>query len=162
MVPIFNLRGFIAVDPLDRAPAAMRFVLAIAVSGALAFAFLYTQSAALNVTTFPSQSVMWIGIAIYAFVMAPLLVVLRKSSSLLFYLMIVSVCVPVDIFRQAHYPEGWWVYQPGSFLSPIPVPLKFTGSVARAFGRVGDVSREQVAPRANHGATRGTVPDRMD
>ncbi|HSE37249.1 MAG TPA: GMC family oxidoreductase N-terminal domain-containing protein [Blastocatellia bacterium] len=125
MVPIFNLRGFTAVDPLDRAPAAMRFVLTIAVSGALAFAFLYTQSAALNVTTFPSQSVMWIGIAIYAFVMAPLLVVLRKSSSLLFYLMIVSVCVPVDIFRQAHYPEGWWVYQPGSFLSPMPVPLKF-------------------------------------
>ena len=125
MVPIFNLRGFTAVDPLDRAPEAVRFVLTIAVSGALAFAFLYTQSAGLNVTTFPSQSVMWIGIAIYAFVMAPLLVVLRKSSSLLFYLMIVSVCVPVDIFRQAHYPDRWWVYQAGSFLSPIPVPLKF-------------------------------------
>ena len=125
MVPIFNLRGFTAVDPLDRAPAAMRFVLTIAVSGGLAFAFLYTQSTGFRVTTFPSQSVMWIGIAIYAFVMAPLLVVLRKSSSLLFYLMIVSVCVPVDIFRQAHYPDGWWVYQPGSFLSPIPVPLKF-------------------------------------
>ena len=24
MVPIFNLRGFTAVDPLDRAPAAMQ------------------------------------------------------------------------------------------------------------------------------------------
>ncbi len=125
MVPIFNLRGYTAVDPLDRAPSGMRFVLATAVSGVLAFAFLYTQSAQLHVTTFPNQSVMWIGIAIYAFVMAPLLVVLRKSSSLLFYLMIVSICVPADIFRQVHYPDTWWVYQPGSFLSPIPIPLKF-------------------------------------
>lgn len=125
MVPIFNLRGYSAVDPLDRTPSGMRFVLAIAVSGVLAFAFLYIQSARLNVTTFPDQRVMWIGVAIYAFVMAPLLVVLRKSSSLLFYLMIVSVCVPADIFRQVHYPETWWMYQPGSFLSPIPVPLKF-------------------------------------
>lgn len=125
MVPLFNLRGYTAVDPLDRAPAAMRFVLAIAVSGVLAFAFLYTQSDRLHVTTFPNQRVMWIGIAIYAFVMAPLLVVLRKSSSLLFYLMVVGVCVPVDIFRQAHHPDAWWVYQPGTFLSPIPIPLKF-------------------------------------
>jgi len=125
MVPIFNLRGYTAVDPLDRAPSATRFVLTFAVSGVLAFAFLYTQSTEFHVTTFPNQTVMWIGIGIYAFVMAPLLVVLRKSSSLLFYLMIVSVCVPVDIFRQAHYPDTWWVYQPGSFLSPIPVPLKF-------------------------------------
>ncbi len=125
MVPIFNLRGYTAADPLDRAPSAMRFVLAIAVSGVLAFAFLYAQSAGLRVTTFPNPSVMWIGIAIYAFVMAPLLVILRKSSSLLFYLMIVSVCVPADIFRQVHFPDSWWIYQPGSFLSPIPIPLKF-------------------------------------
>jgi choline dehydrogenase-like flavoprotein len=125
MVPIFNLRGYTAVDPFDRAPAAMRFVFTIAVSGVLAFAFRYMQSADLDVTTFPHQSVMWIGIAVYAFVMAPLLVILRKSSSLLFYLMIVGVCVPANIFCQVHDPDSWWVYQHGSFLSPIPVPLKF-------------------------------------
>ncbi|HEV8483466.1 MAG TPA: GMC family oxidoreductase N-terminal domain-containing protein, partial [Blastocatellia bacterium] len=129
MVPVLNFHGYTAVDPLDRTPRSMRFVLTIAVSAVVAFVFLYGQSAGLHVISFPRPIVMWIGIAAYAFVMAPLLVVLRKSSSLLFYLIIVGVCVPLDLFFEAHCRtdplRAPWIYEPEGLLGPVPVPLKF-------------------------------------
>ena len=58
--------------------------------------------------------------------MGTVLVLLRKSSSLLFYLLIVAACVPTDVWLLAHYRDygqtAWWTYRPGTFLSPIPVP----------------------------------------
>src|SRR5262250_357116 len=128
MIPPFNFRGYTAPDPLDRAPTAMAFVITMAVSGVVALIFLYIGSMAYPAYRFEHTWIYWVGVAIYTFAMGPLLVALRKSSSILFYLMIVAVGVPIDLFQEAHlrpFGTGWWTYQPGSFLTPIPVPLKF-------------------------------------
>jgi GMC oxidoreductase len=129
MIPLFNFRGYTAPDPLDRAPAPMRLALAMAVSGVIAMLFFYLSSAAFRAYTFREPWMYWVGVAISALVLGSLLVALRKSSSLLFYLMIIAVSVPLDIFLQAQLRdagrEAWWTYLPGTFLSQIPVPLKF-------------------------------------
>jgi hypothetical protein len=129
MIPFFNFRGYTAPDPLDRAPVPMQLILTCSVSAVIALAFLYLESYGLNVVTFKSIWVFWIGCAVYAFVMGALLALLRKSSSLLFYLMIVAAGVSADIWLQAHFRnqglEGWWTYPQGSLLYPIPVPLRF-------------------------------------
>ena len=128
MAPPFNWRGYTAVDPLDRAPGPMRFVLTIAVSTIVASLFLYVQRDVYHVVGF-SRWVFWIGVGLYGVGMGSLLVVLRKSSSLLFYLIIVGLAVPVDLFLEAHcrpYPKtAWWTYVDGGLLSPVPVPLRF-------------------------------------
>jgi hypothetical protein len=129
MIPIFTLRGYTAPDPLDRAPTRGRFILTMAVSGAVALIFLYVQSATLHVVTYKSAWVFWLGCLGFTCGMGALLALLRKSSSLLFYLIIVAVCVPTDLWLQAHYRdqgfEGWWTYEPGTFLSALSVPLRF-------------------------------------
>jgi choline dehydrogenase-like flavoprotein len=129
MTPPFNLRGYTAADPLDRAPVPVRFALTMGVSGIIASLFLYVGSGLYSIYTFQKPWIYWVGVAIYTFVAGGLLVPLRKSSSLLFYLLIVVVSVSTDIWLQTHFRdagrEAWWTYQPGNFLSPIPVPLKF-------------------------------------
>lgn len=107
----------------------MRLVLTIGVSASVALIFLYVEGYGLKVVLFKSVWVFWIGAALFSFVMGPLLAVLRKSSSLLFYLIIVALSVSTDIWLQAHFRdkglEAWWTYQPGNFLYAIPVPLRF-------------------------------------
>lgn len=129
MVPIINIRGFTAPDPLDRAPAGVRLALTIGVSGVVALIFLYVQSYTLHIVRYESLWVFWIGCALYAFVMGSLLAVLRKSSSLLFYLLIVIVCGLTDVWLHAHYRDqgltAWWSYEPDTFIYAIPVPLRF-------------------------------------
>jgi hypothetical protein len=129
MIPPFNLPGYTAADPLDRALVLVRLALTMGVSGIVASLFLYVGSELYRTYTFQKPWIYWIGVAIYTFVVGGLLVPLRKSSSLLFYLMIVVVCVSMDIWLQTHFRdngrEAWWTYQPGNFLSPIPVPFKF-------------------------------------
>ncbi|HSB09918.1 MAG TPA: GMC family oxidoreductase N-terminal domain-containing protein [Blastocatellia bacterium] len=128
MVPPFNFRGYTGADPLDRAPRGMQLLLTMIVSAGMALSYLYLQSYTLNVLRYKSVWVYWIGFAVFTIVVGPLLALLRKSSSLLFFLMIASSCL-ADIWLQAHFRdkglEAWWTYQPGNFLYAIPVPLKF-------------------------------------
>ena len=132
MIPFFNFRGYTAADPLDRAPAPMQFVLTWAVSGVIGLTLMYLQGYTLNVVTYKNLWVFWIGWANYTFALGSLLALLRKSSSLLFYLMVVASGVSIDIWLQAHFRdqglEGWWTYPPGSLLYPIPVPLRFVAA----------------------------------
>jgi hypothetical protein len=129
MIAIVNFWGYTAPDPLDRASTPQRIVLTMAVSGAVALLFLFAQSAVLHVVMYQSAWVFWLGCVGYTFVMGALLALLYKSSSLLFYLMIVAVCVPTDLWLQAQYRDqgltAWWTYESGTFISAIPVPLRF-------------------------------------
>ncbi len=129
MIAVFNFRGYTATDPIDRAPGSMSPLLTWTVSAAVALIFLYVQSYTLNIVTYKSPLVFWIGAAIYTFVVGTMLALLRKSSSLLFYLTIVIVCSLADLWQQAHLRdkglEALWTYQPGNFISAIPVPLRF-------------------------------------
>jgi hypothetical protein len=52
MIPIFNFRGYTAVDPLDRAPASMRLALTWSVSAAVALIFLYVESYTLHIVEY--------------------------------------------------------------------------------------------------------------
>src|SRR5207302_5748976 len=129
MIPIFNIRGYTAVDPIDRAPARMRFLLTWAVSAALGVPFLYIQAYILKIVGYTTVWTFIVGAVIYTFVMGSLLVVLRKSSSLLFWLMILATASSVDIFREsylnAHHVSLFWYYYPHNFISDIPTPWRF-------------------------------------
>jgi hypothetical protein len=139
MIPIFNLRGYTAPDPLDRTPRLMRFVLSWIVSGVVAIVFLWAvtdigSSLGIGSGPFPTYHfqfpwLFWVGGGLFTFVMGSLLVALRKSSSALFYLIIVATCVPADLFLQAQRRDegrqALWTYLPGSFLDTVPVPWKF-------------------------------------
>src|SRR5262249_3152294 len=129
MVPIFNLRGYTAADPLDRARPAASYLLTIGTSLLVALIFLYVQAYTLHIVSYENVWVFWVGCALYTFVVGTILFLLRKSSSLLFYLLIVCCCASADLWLQAHYRdlglEAWWKYEPGTLLYAIPVPLRF-------------------------------------
>jgi hypothetical protein len=110
----------------------MRLALTWSVSAAVALIFLYVESYTLHIVEYKSAWVFWTGVALYTFVIGTLLALLRKSSSLLFYLTIVIVCGLTDLWLQANFrdvparaSEAWWSYVPGNFISAIPVPGRF-------------------------------------
>src|SRR5438309_3033285 len=129
MIPIFNIRGYTAVDPIDRASTRGRFLLLWAVSAALGVPFLYIQAYILHIVLYTTVWTFVVGALIYTFVMGSLLVVLRKSSSLLFWLMILATASSADIFREsyllAHGVNLFWRYNPGNFISNISTPWRF-------------------------------------
>ncbi|MCI0489622.1 MAG: GMC family oxidoreductase N-terminal domain-containing protein [Blastocatellia bacterium] len=129
MTPLFNLRGYTAPDPLDRLTPRARLMLTMLVVAATGLLFMYISSDLLHAYTFRYRWMLWAGCAAYAFTLAPLLVLLRKSSSILFYILIVAATVPVDIYLQAHYRdrglEALWTYNEGTFLAALPPLLKF-------------------------------------
>jgi hypothetical protein len=129
MIPIFNIRGYTAPDPIDRAPTAMRYLLTFAVGAALGVPFLYIQAYILHIVGYTTVWTFIVGSLIYTFLMGSILVVLRKSSSLLFWLMILMTASSVDIFREAylnaHNVNLFWYYYPHNFISDIPTPWRF-------------------------------------
>ena len=127
MVPILNIRGYTASDPLDRAQS-KAFVFTICASGVLAAAVLYLESFALHVVAYKTDVVFWVGWVIFTFGVGSLLAALRKSSSILFFLIIVIPGVLADIWLETHLRmEGsaWWTYKPDAFLAAIQVPWRF-------------------------------------
>src|SRR5579864_5168486 len=105
MIPPINLRGFTRPDSLDRPSGTMQFVLTGIITLAIALAFNYIQSGPLNIITF-QYSWMWLaGSVVMAFLMTPVLVMFRKSSSLFFYAIIVSVSFLTELYLQAHFRD---------------------------------------------------------
>ncbi len=129
MIPVFNIRGYTAVDPIDHAPAHMRYILTFAAGAALGVPFLYIQAYILKIVGYTTVWTFIAGSLIYTFGMGSLLVILRKSSSLLFWFMILATASSVDIFREAylnaHGVSLFWYYYPHNFISDIPTPWRF-------------------------------------
>jgi hypothetical protein len=146
MPKIFNLRGYSAPDPLDKAPGIMSYLLIILVNLVISVALLYLITGPLKVlhfngfklfnTYFSAWYTMGLGILINCLFFSPVINLLRKSSSILFYLLILITYFPVDLYIETHYRHtaprlALWMYSDSSIVSFIKIPaLKFLAAIS--------------------------------
>ena len=157
MPGFFNYRGYVWQDPLDKATGLFRYVLLILVNGALSLALLYgvIHSGIVSFNGFTvfghhwgPRATMVLEFIINCFVFSPLIILFRKCSSFIHYLIVFLPYFLLDLFIQSHYrSEGQdhsralWNYMDGSFVSGINPPiLKFIITLsfdALVFGIIG-------------------------
>ena len=156
MPEFFNFRGYSDPDPLDKAPAFISYLLLILTNLVLSVALLYLITGPDKILYFNGFNLFgisfspWFTIGLELFinclVFSPIIVTLRKSSSLVFYLVIFIPYYLIDLYIEAHYrqsnPAGaLWVYNSSSIVSFIKTPaLKFILTIsvdAILFGIIG-------------------------
>lgn len=130
MSPLFTVRGYTADDPLDRFSSSQRFLLTAGVTFLVALLFNYIQTNPIPVIRYKYDWMVIGGAVLMTVVMAPILSFLRKSSSLVFYFIVVAVAVPIDLYLEgAIRSQGGtalWMYNEGTFISAITIlPLRF-------------------------------------
>lgn len=125
---IFNLRGYTASDPLDAVPDFKRFLLTSVVSALISIAFLHLIFNVFNIATLQYAWLFWVECAILVFLYTPIVVLLRKSSSLVLMGLLIIVAIPVDIYLQANYRDAGlpalWVYNADALLGGFPPLLQ--------------------------------------
>jgi choline dehydrogenase-like flavoprotein len=142
MQRLFNFKGYMWPDPLDKAPGLIKFVLLILVNGLLSLALLYgvTRYKIVSFNGFsvfghyyPALATMCLEVIINCLVFSPLIIIFRKCSSLIPYLIVFLPYFLLDLFIEAHYrgagqdsSRALWNYYDGSIISVIKPPvLKF-------------------------------------
>ncbi|MBS1902672.1 MAG: GMC family oxidoreductase [Bacteroidetes bacterium] len=130
MISIFNFRGYTGPDPLDSISGGKRLTLGFVTSFVIALVFNYIQSGPIPIIHFREDYITILGSVAMAVVMGPLLVSLRKSSSLVFYLVVVTIGFSMDMYFQANVRDTGgvapWMYNDGNFISNISIyPLRF-------------------------------------
>ncbi len=143
MPPIFNFRGYNAPDPLDKAAGYRSYLLVMLVNLALSAALLYIITGPAGILYFNGFKLfgrncpVWVTIGLELLlngvIFAAIINMLRKSSSLVFYLLVLLPYFFLDLYIEAHYrhfPEllskALWVYNDVPLLSAIKIPaLKF-------------------------------------
>ena len=139
MIPLINIRGYTAPDPLDKASGSARYLLAIAISAILSILLIYAISDVWRIIDYRSIWVKVGQVAVFALIFTPVVVALRKSSSLVLLAMTLFPILFVDLYLETHVNAiggtAPWTYYPGSFLGKINPPvLKFLiGLSADAF-----------------------------
>lgn len=147
MPTLFNFRGYTQPDPLDKAPGLMSYVLLICVNLVLSLVLLYVITGPMHVLyfngfklfhlSFSACYTMALEVLINCLFFSPLINLLRKSSSLLFYFLILLSYFPFELYIEAHYrhtaPQlALWMYTDASvvaFLKPAAVKFLVTISV---------------------------------
>ncbi|MBI3765058.1 MAG: hypothetical protein HY277_00965, partial [Ignavibacteriales bacterium] len=128
MIPVINLRGYTADDPLDRASDRTLNLLPKVVSAVVSMGLLYVVYFVANLAQLQYNWLYWVECAVFVFVFSPLFVTLRKSSSLILIAIVMVVGVPLDIYVEAHQRvqglQALWTYPQGTFLSPLPFFIK--------------------------------------
>ena len=130
-MPTFvNVRGYTGLDPLDNAPGAMPYVLYMGLAAVVGLLFYTIEGpAVLNIVRYSSPWVVPVATLAFVAILAPLIVVARKSSSLLIYAINMLPPVLLDLYLEAHVRTGGgvalWMYTPDTFISVVPVPLRF-------------------------------------
>ena len=123
MISLANIRGYAVQDPLDNIPASARYPLAIAVTAATSFVFLYVVFNILHIADLRYGWLFWVEIGAIALLYAPLVVALRKSSSLVLIALLMAGAVPLDLFVEAQYRAAGlpalWTYNPQALLGPL-------------------------------------------
>jgi choline dehydrogenase-like flavoprotein len=130
--PLFSLGGYTAYDPLDRISSNAARLLFISVFvGITAALFNWIQGPVLDCIRFRSGFFWW-GVLIMTLVFTAMLVPLRKSSSLVFYILIISLAVPLELYLQSYVRStaaettACWDYNTANFPGFIAVlPLRF-------------------------------------
>jgi choline dehydrogenase-like flavoprotein len=142
MQSIFNLKGYVWQDPLDKAPGFMKYFFLILVNFLLSLALLYgvTQYkiVAFNGFTlfghhFGPGATMFLEVLTNCFLFSPLIIALRKCSSFIPYLIVFLPYFLLDLYIESHFRgagqnhgRALWNYVDGSFVSGIEPPiLKF-------------------------------------
>lgn len=141
MLPLpFNFRGYTKPDPLDNVPGKLRTPVVMFVNLILSVVLIYLitkyEIVYYNGFTildkgFSPVVTMALEVIIAVFIFAPLLVLLRKSSSIVHLLLVFCSFYFLDLYLEAHVRHepgstALWDYYPGSFVSGITIPaLKF-------------------------------------
>ncbi|HMK38855.1 MAG TPA: hypothetical protein VK569_05910, partial [Bacteroidota bacterium] len=130
MIRPLNFRGFDEFDPLDFVSAVPRALLAIVTTAIVSTVLVWVITAGLHVVTFISTWVEVAEIAGFALIAAPLVLWLRKSSSLVLYLVILIPLFLSDLYQQAQFRDcglrALWEYSEGTVISSISIlPLRF-------------------------------------
>ena len=143
MIKFINARGYYWPDPLDKAPRFMKFLLLILVNGVLSLVLLYGVSHYKIVAfggfrvfgmEFSHRATMMMEIVINCLIFSPLIILLRKCSSLIPYLIVFVPYFLLDLYIETHYrscagcdgSHALWNYYNDSFVSGInPPALKF-------------------------------------
>ncbi len=130
MAPLFTLRGYTAFDPLDNVPAGKRYMLTAAVYTLATIALVYIISTAAPAVIFQSVWVMAAEVALFGLISSAVMLVLRKCSSIVLYLIVLIPLMVLDFYLETHFRQlgkpALWVYYPGSFIWDIqPMVLRF-------------------------------------
>ena len=145
-ISFFNLHGFIANDPLDKAPVFIRFVLLGTVNLVLTIFLIYliTNNAIISFNgfelggfKFPPFATMVLEVFMNGIVYSSLIVLLRKASSVYHFLIVFIPYFLLDLFiehhfRQTGHPElALWNYFPNTPITHINPPvLRFLVSLS--------------------------------
>ncbi|MEP6613304.1 MAG: GMC family oxidoreductase N-terminal domain-containing protein [Mucilaginibacter sp.] len=146
MPKFFNFRGYSGPDPLDKAPGISSYVLVILVNLLLSIVLLYVITGPAHILYFNGFKIcnsyfspwytMGLEVLINCLIFSPIINLLRKSSSLVFYLLVLLAYYPVDLYIEAHYrhtlPQlALWVYYDSSVVGAIqPAALKFLVTIS--------------------------------
>ncbi len=142
MAKFLNIKGYIWPDPLDKAPGVAKYLLLMLVNLVLTILLVYGEThlkiVQINGFTlfghfFPPFATKSIEVLSNCLIFAPLMILARKCSSLIPYLIIFIPYFLLDLFLESHYRccnqnsnLALWNYCDSSFVSLIKVaPLKF-------------------------------------
>ncbi|MEO8664007.1 MAG: hypothetical protein ABI462_00810, partial [Ignavibacteria bacterium] len=130
MPSLFNLKGYINPDPLDKTPAAMQYVLMMIVTCVMSVILVYIITDVFQLLEFKTFGVKVFEVIVFTLIAAPLVVMMRKSSSLVLILIIFIPLFIFDIYLQANVRDNGnvalWSYLPGTFIDSVKIlPLRF-------------------------------------
>jgi len=102
MIPLFNIRGYAAPDPLDALQLRHRCALTSGVTLAVSAPLLFLVYDVLHIATLHPGWLVYVEILAAALLYAPVVLFLRKSSSLVQLAVLVVPFVALDIWLEAH------------------------------------------------------------
>src|SRR5664279_3703501 len=112
MIKFLNFRGYSWPDPLDKAPGLMKFLLLILVNSLLSVVLIYgvthfkiVSFNGLNILghQYGPRSTVWAEIFTNGLLYAPIIVLARKCSSLIPYLIVFIPYFLMDLYIESHY-----------------------------------------------------------
>ncbi|MCZ6701985.1 MAG: hypothetical protein O6940_02970, partial [Ignavibacteria bacterium] len=139
MPGFFNLKGYTALDPLDKASTGIRYTFLIAVNFLLSVILIYLITK-YNIVLFngftmfgfffPPIVTMTIEVIINTFIYSAIIILLRKSSSVIIYLVVFLPYYLLDLYLESYVRDvsqnALWIYGDPSAVSWIKIPaLKF-------------------------------------
>jgi choline dehydrogenase-like flavoprotein len=128
MIALLNIRGYVAPDPLDALRPKQRFLLSSATTFAVTAPLLFVVYDVLHIATLHPSWLMYIELLAAAFVYAPLVLLLRKWSSLLQMAVLALPFSALDIVLEAHVRAvggtAPWMYDPDGLLGSLQPLLR--------------------------------------
>jgi len=128
MYPFFTVRGYTAYDPLDQLRVGYRYGLVVALAAVITTLYLSLIFYVFEMFGLKHGWMLWAEIALLSLLFAPIVVALRKSSSLVLVLILMVAGLPFDLYIETHFraaglTPAWWYTEHG-LLGPLPPLLQ--------------------------------------